>query len=112
MKKAFIVFALAMVAISASAQEGKVKNYTREGNTFVAVPSHSVPSADDTATAYKWRDAKGNEYTIYLHTYKRGEKAGKTTAYVIRKSAKSGQDYKYYLPNGEQIAEEIMNENQ
>ena len=98
-----------MVAISASAQTTEKMNYKREGNTFIQVKSVILP--DDQVTAYTWRDAEGNEYPIILHTYVKGEKKGRTTAYVIRKSAKSGKEYRYFLPNGEQIAEEIINEN-
>lgn len=109
MKKAFLTIALLAVAVSMSAQVDTLA-YRREGKTFVQ--RVNAPSKGDTPTTYVWRDSKGNEYPIILHTYTKGEKAGRTTAYVIRKSAKSGQEYKYYLPNGEQIAEEIMSENQ
>ena len=110
MKKTLICFALLAVAVSAWAEDNKT--YTKEGKTFVATPKDSAePFKGDTPTTYTWRDTKGNEYPIILHTYTKGEKAGRVTAYVIRTSAKSGQDYKYYLPNGEQIAEEILNEN-
>ena len=64
----------------------------------------------DTLTAYTWRDSKGQEYPIILHRYTKGEKVGRTTAYVIRKSAKSGKEYRYFLPDGEKIATEIINE--
>ena len=107
MKRTFITIALIMVAISTSAQTTN-KHYTREGKTFVQ--SATAPSNQDQATAYVWRNAKGNEYPIILHRYVKGEKAGRVTCYVIRKSDKTGKEYKYYLPQGEQIAEEITNE--
>lgn len=109
MKKLAICIALLAVAVSASAQETNEKTYTREGSTFVQ--SATARTANDTPTAYKWRDTKGNEYPIILHTYSKGEKAGRTTCYVIRKSQKTGKEYRYYLPNGEEIAKEILNEN-
>lgn len=107
MKRLVIMLALFVVAMNASAQDNK--SYTREGKTFVQSETQVLPN--DQVTAYIWRDSKGNEYPIILHTYAKGEKAGRVTCYVIRKSAKSGKEYKYYLPEGEKIAEEIMNEN-
>jgi len=107
MRKAFIAIALFVVATNMGAQDNK--NYTREGKTFVQTESQVLPN--DQVTAYVWRDTKGEEYPIILHTYTKGEKEGKVVAYVIRKSAKSGKEYRYFLPNGEQIAKEILNEN-
>lgn len=111
MKKSVIIFALLMVVMSASAQDRKVDNskaYNREGNTFVQ--SATAPSEGDQMTAYLWRDKEGNEYPIILHTYVKGEKAGRVTCYVVRTS-KKGNQYKYYLPQGEEIAKEILTEN-
>lgn len=107
MKKTIIAIVLLFSCILAGGQ-GKTdnKNYKREGNTFVQTDSSSQPTSADIATAYTWRDSKGNEYPIYLHTYTKGEKAGRVTAYVIRTSAKSGKQYKQYL--GEEIAKEIL----
>ena len=108
MKKTLLVIALLAVAVSAGAQE---KNYTRNGNTFAQkVRTASDLSKSDTPTAYVWRDSKGNEYPIILHTYTKREKAGRITCYVVRTSQKTGNDYKYYLPNGEEIAREILSE--
>ena len=81
----------------------------REGKTFIASSSRSS-SSDDVATTYTWKDNKGNEYPIYLHKYTKGEKAGKWGAYVKKVSAKTKKEYKYYIPNGEQIAETIRKE--
>ena len=109
MKKTIISIILLVVALSATAQEKPAENgYKREGKTFVQTKSQ-VPSGDQ-PTAYTWRDTKGQEYPIILHEYKKGDKAGKVTAYVIRKSEKTGKDYKYYLPDGERIASEIIAE--
>jgi hypothetical protein len=109
MRKSIIILALLVAAISAGAQERDTKNYTREGNVFVqSAASQILP--DDRVTDYVWRDNKGSEYPIILHTYTKGEKAGKTTCYVIRRSAKSGKDYRYFIPDGERIAEEIIRE--
>ena len=111
MKKTLICFALLAVAVSAWAEDNKT--YTKEGKTFSATPKEaSDPFKGDTPTTYVWRDTKGVEYPIILHTYTKGEKAGRVTAYVIRTSSKTGKPYKYFLPEGEQIANEILNENQ
>lgn len=109
MKKTILTLAFLALAITLQGQEKATQNtYKRDGNTFVQTQTRNT--ADDTATAYLWRDKQGNEYPIYLHRYTKGEKAGRITAYVIRTSKKTGKDYKYYLPNGEQIAKEILNE--
>ena len=109
MKRVILTFALLAVAVSMGAQDKSAKPYEREGKVFMQTTSQVLPN--DQVTAYLWRDAEGNEYPIILHTYTKGEKAGRTTAYVIRKSAKSGKEYRYFLPNGEEIAKEIINEN-
>lgn len=98
------IFASAQTATSAT-------TYTREGDTFVQSKSDSLLMKGDQITAYKWQDKSGNEYPIILHTYSRGEKAGRTTAYVIRVSKKTGKEYRYFLPDGEKIAGEIIREN-
>ena len=109
MKKTLITLFLLVPALMAGAQEKSAQGaFKREGKTFVQTRSQAT--AKDIATAYTWRDSKGNEYPIFLHTYTKGEKAGRTTAYVVRTSAKTGKEYKYYLPDGERIAQEITNE--
>lgn len=114
MKKTLLTISLLALAMMAGAQDKTTEaRYTRDGKTFVqSQPSHGAqPGKEDQPTAYTWRDSKGNEYPIFLHTYAKGEKAGKTTCYVIRTSAKTGKEYKYYLPDGEKIAAEITKEN-
>lgn len=110
MRKAFLTIAVLALATIAGAQDKTPKTaYQREGNTFVQQSRRSSSAgAQDTPTDFVWRDSKGNEYPIILHVYVRGEKAGRTTAYVVRVSAKTGKEYKYYLPDGEAIAAEIM----
>ena len=93
-------------ASKAQAQDTKGK-YTREGTTFIQQKGARSSSSTDQVTSYKWRDSKGQEYPIVLHTYTKGEKAGKTTCYVVKTSSKTGKEYKYYLPDGEAIAREI-----
>jgi len=109
MRKAVLTLVFLALSLLMGAQEKPTeKAYKRDGNAFVQ--SVSRTSSNDIATAYVWRDSKGNEYPIFLHKYVKGEKVGRYTAYVIRTSRKTGKEYKYYIPQGEQIATEILNE--
>lgn len=83
-------------------------NYDASTKTFTAVKASKA--SNDIETSYKWKDSKGVEYTIYLHKYTRGENAGKYTCFVFRTSKNTGKEYKYYLPNGMEIAEQIKDE--
>ena len=112
MKKTILTIVLLAMALCATAQEKTAdKAYKREGKVFVQSDNtKSQVLAGDKVTAYTWRDTQGTEYPIILHQYKKGDKVGKWNAYVIRKSAKTGKDYRYFLPDGEKIATEILNE--
>ena len=94
-------------------QTSKAQEIKREGKTFISerAVKGSNSASKDIETTYDWRDSKGNTYPIYLHQYVKGENVGKWTAYVVRKSEKTGKPYKYYIPNGMQIAEQIIKEN-
>lgn len=107
MRKTIMTIAILIASMGlASAQE---HNFTQDGKTFVqGARKGSSRASSDQATAYTWRDSKGNEYPIFLHTYERGEKAGRTTCYVFKTSAKTGKQYKYYIPEGEAIASKIL----
>lgn len=83
-------------------------NYDASTKTFTAVKASKA--SNDIETSYKWEDSKGVEYTIYLHKYTRGENAGKYTCFVFRTSKNTGKEYKYYIPNGIEIAEQIKDE--
>ena len=107
MKRIIITFAILIA--SAGLMKAQDHNFTQEGKTFVqGARKASSRASKDQATSYTWRDSKGVEYPIFLHTYERGEKAGRTTCYVLKTSAKTGKEYKYYIPDGEAIASEIM----
>jgi len=109
MKKTILTIVLLAMALCATAQEKTAdKAYKREGKVFVQ--SDTQVMKGDTITTYFWRDAQGKEYPIILHRYTKGEKAGRVTAYVVRVSKKSGKEYRYFLPDGEKIATEILNE--
>jgi len=111
MKRTIISAFLLFAAIAGYSQNQTAgKGYTRDGKTFTQQKGSRSGSSQDVATTYTWKDSKGNEYPLFLHTYVKGEKAGRTTAYVVRTSSKTGKEYKYYLPDGERIAMEIMNE--
>ena len=113
MKRIYLILALLVASASASAQivqNPPIKPYTKEGNTFIQ-SALVLPAKGDQITNYYWQDTKSNKYPIILHTYKAGANKGKTTAYVILKSEATGREYKYYLPNGMEIAEEILKEN-
>lgn len=108
-----IIITIAMIIATMGLVQGQDRtttaNYTREGNVFVqGAKRSSSRTSKDRPTECKWRDKDGNEYAVFLHTYERGEKAGRTTCYVVRTSKKTGKEYKYYLPDGEAIALEIM----
>ncbi len=103
-----VVIVLAIVSVSAQERHGEVKFQVKDGNTFVQQKGARSSSSADRETPYKWEDTKGNTYPIFLHTYTRGEKAGRTTAYVVKTSAKTGKEYKYYLPDGEAVAQDIL----
>ena len=83
-------------------------NYDASTKTFTAVKDPKT--SNDIETSYKWKDSKGNEYPLYLHKYTKGENAGKYTCFVFRVSKNTGNEYKYYIPNGMEIAEQIKNE--
>ena len=114
MKRIIITIATFVASVALANAQGPENapqggNYTRQGDTFVqGARRGSSRSSDDQPTAYTWRDTKGNEYPIFLHTYTKGEKAGRTTCYVVKTSAKTGKEYKYYIPDGEAIAREIL----
>lgn len=83
-------------------------NYDASTKTFTTVKASKA--SEDILTEYKWKDSKGNEYPLYLHKYTKGENAGKYTCFVFRVSKNTGKEYKYYIPNGMEIAEQIKDE--
>lgn len=107
--KKFIIGVVCIILVGlAGCQTAEAQNVKREGKTFIT--SSSGVSSDDVTTTYTWKDKSGKEYPIYLHKYTKGEKAGKWGAYVIKVSAKTNKEYKYYIPKGEEIAETIRKE--
>lgn len=104
-----ILLLLSVFAISfCNAQEPKNISFDASTKTFTSVKA--TKASNDVPTEYKWQDSKGVEYTIYLHKYTRGENIGKWTCFVFRTSKNTGKEYKYYIPNGMDIAEQIKDE--
>ena len=110
MKKVIITIAIVIASMSLANAQDRTTNFTQEGKTFVQQKGRGSSSKTAEPTGYTWRDSKGNEYPLFLHTYTKGEKAGRTTCYVFKTSAKTGKEYKYYIPDGEAIASKIMGE--
>lgn len=71
---------------------------TREGNTFKQT---TAQTNNGQQTKYIYEDKKGIKYPIYI------TKSG--AIYIIKKSAKTNKEYKYYLPKDikEQIQKEL-----
>lgn len=100
-----VVIALALVVGCHNAEGQNVK---REGKVFTT--SSESKQSSDVQTTFLWKDKEGNQYPIFLHKYTKGEKAGKWGAYVLRTSAKTGKEYKYYFPKNDEVAEQIRKE--
>lgn len=108
--KRFIVWVMCTILVCAGYNTTKAQNVKREGKTFIAESSRGASSTNDIATTFIWKDTKGNEYPIFLHKYTKGENIGKWGAYVLRKSEKTGKEYKYYFPKNAEVANEIAKE--
>lgn len=94
MKKVFIA-AMMLLAVCGYTH---AQDVVKQGNTFTQVSNkkYSNSSEKETKTEYTYRDAKGNEYPIYLSS------TGK--AFIKKVSKKTGKEYKVYLPEvGKQI---------
>lgn len=109
MKKLILGIAI-ILALFAGCNNAKAQSVQREGKTFISQNTKGDKTSKDIETSYTWQDKDGNIYPIYLHQYVKGEKQGQWGAYVVRKSKKTGKPYKYYFPNNEEIAAEIMKE--
>ncbi len=86
MKKIVLLLAALLVVVSASCQ-----NYVRNGKEFSVAKKEKVSSTSEgKKTGYTWKDSKGNVYDIYM--------SFRNSCYIIRKSSKTGKEYKSYLP--------------
>lgn len=112
--KKFIFVAIAMLVsvVIAGAQTTKVSDKTSFSGTSYTSTSSRGSSSSDVKTNYTWSSERDNvSYPIYLHKYTKGDKVGQWTAYVLRVSKKTGKEYKYYLPDGAAIAQDILRRN-
>jgi len=109
----FVLLSLLVAAATAGAQTTKVSDKTTvEGKNYTSVSTRSgATAAAPISTGYTWTSPKGETYPLYLHKYQKGENQGKYTVYVLRTSTKTGKEYKYYLPDGVAIAEDILKRN-
>lgn len=114
MKKFILVAVAVLVSMaSAGAQTTKVSDRTSvDGKTYVTTATRTSKASSDVETPFNWENAKdGVSHKIYLHKYSKGDKVGQWTAYVLKTSKKTGKEYKYYLPDGEAIAQDIIKRN-
>ena len=92
MKKIIIFAAALFLTLNINAQEIK-----REGNTFSKANTTQVVKAKK--TQFTWKDSKGIEYPIYVGTT--------GSAYIIKVSKKSGNEYRHYL--GADVSIQVCN---
>ena len=115
MKKFMLLAAMLLVgAFAAGAQTTKVSdNVSLNGTSYITVSTRSSSGASpDVETPYTWSSSRDSvSHKIYLHQYVKGDNAGKWTCYVFKTSKKTGNQYKYYIPDGQLIAEDIIKRN-
>lgn len=92
MKKLIFCLFIALLSCTSYAQ------VAREGNTFKSTTQ--TTKSEGQQTKYTWEDKKGNKYPIYI------TKSG--AVYINRKSAKTGKNYKQYLPK--EVREQVQKE--
>lgn len=84
MKKLFLIVCLALLGSVVYAQE-----VVRNGNTFTQTSKKKAKEAFMT-TPYTYVASDGTKYPIYI--------SGNGKYFIIRKSAKTGKEYRQYLP--------------
>ena len=84
MKKLFLIVCLALLGSVVYAQE-----VVRNGNTFTQTSKKKAKEAFMT-TPYTYVAADGTKYPIYI--------SGQGRYFIIRKSKKTGKEYRQYLP--------------
>lgn len=103
--KHFIILFIILSFVSSFSAQSTAQSYKIEGKEIIQQESSKY--SNDIKTDYTYRDSKGNTYPIYLHKYTKGENAGKHTCYIMKKSEKTSKEYKYYLPDGMEIARQV-----
>ena len=87
----WVILAFAFIFLGAAFQECRAQSVTRKGNTFVQAPSKSPIKRDSASlTGYFYQTSDGTKYPIYMSS------TGK--CFILRTSAKTGKQYKQYLP--------------
>lgn len=82
------VLILMIICVSSVANADNDKSYKCEGSTYSSTGRvHSASTSQ--ITPYTWQDSKGNKYPIYI--------SNSGSCYIIRKSNKTGKDYKQYM---------------
>lgn len=91
---------LASIFVLACGSIAYSQKYIRNGKTFEQVKTNkSITEAFQ--TGFTWKSSDGKEYPIYL--------SSKGGVYIIKKSRKTGKNYKQYLPKD--IADQIKSQN-
>ena len=86
----FTLFAF-LIMFFAAVLQGHAQNVTRVCNIFVQdSSSHQIKKKDVTITKYTYKTSDGKTYPIYMSS------SGKY--FIIRKSQKTGKEYRKYLP--------------
>jgi hypothetical protein len=98
MKK--IILTIAML-LTMGVQAQSQQKYQINGNNIVAV-SQTKAKKEAQKTSYTYT-IKGKTYEVY--------QGAKGSYYIIRTSAKTGKDYKYYLPKDVQTMLKEKNKN-
>lgn len=83
--------------------------YVRKRKTYTDIKTGTSPQSKDVKTSSEWYESD-DTYTIYLHTFIQGKDRGKTSAFIWKKSRKTGNLYRKYLPDGQNMAETILKE--
>jgi hypothetical protein len=96
MKKIIVLMCFILLGGIMYAQKKIVQN----GNTFTEV-SETKETERVVLTQYKYVASDGNTYPIYL--------SKNNKYFIIRKSQKTGKEYRQYLPQVKQKLEEIKN---
>ena len=92
MKKLFLIVCLALLGNVVYAQD-----VVRNGTTFTQVSKKSK-EADSTVTQYTFVATDGVKYPIYI--------SEKGKYFIFRKSAKTGKEYRQYLPKVQEQLEQ------
>ena len=87
MKKFVLIVCLALLGGVTYAHAQKV---VRNGNNFTQVTSKAQKQTEVVKTQYTYTANDGVTYPIYL--------SGNGKYFIIRKSSKSGKEYRQYLP--------------